>query len=81
MAADLRRVGVSSPADLAGRDPFVMYNALCAATGRRHDPCVIDGFISVVRFVGGEPARPWWAYTSERKAVLAERGNRAGGPP
>lgn len=54
-----------------GRDPYLMYEELCRKTGQRHDPCVIDAFISAVRFMQGEPKRPWWAYTSERKSVLA----------
>jgi hypothetical protein len=73
LAEDLRLVGVSHPQDLIGRDPYEMYEELCQKTGERHDPCVIDVFISVVRFMEGEPERPWWAYTSERKHRLADR--------
>jgi hypothetical protein len=71
LAHDLRLIGVSHPQDLIGRDPYAMYEELCRKTGQRHDPCVIDAFISAVRFMQGEPRRPWWAYTSERKRVLA----------
>ena len=71
MAEDLRLVGVSHPQDLIGRDPYQMYEELCQKTGKRHDPCVIDVFISAVRFMEGEPKRPWWAYTPERKQRLA----------
>ncbi|HOO53212.1 MAG TPA: helix-hairpin-helix domain-containing protein [Methanothrix sp.] len=71
LAEDLRLVGVSHPQDLIGRDPYKMYEELCRKTGVRHDPCVIDVFISAVRFMEGEPERPWWAYTSERKHRLA----------
>jgi hypothetical protein len=73
VAADLRLLGVASPEDLVGRDPYAMYDELCRVTKRRHDPCLLDTFIAAVRFMGGEPARPWWAYTSERKRVLAAR--------
>lgn len=69
LAADLRRVGVPLPADLPGRDAYALYDALCAATGARQDPCVLDVFISAVRFMEGAPARPWWHYTRERKRV------------
>jgi hypothetical protein len=31
---------------------------------------------SAVRFVDGGPARPWWAYTAERKRELAKRASR-----
>jgi hypothetical protein len=71
LAEDLRLVGVSHPQDLIGQDPYEMYEDLCRKTGARHDPCVIDVFISAVRFMEGEPERPWWAYTSERKHKLA----------
>ncbi|MFZ2473274.1 MAG: helix-hairpin-helix domain-containing protein [Methanothrix sp.] len=51
--------------------PYDMYKELCRKTRKRHDPCVIDAFISAVRFMEGEPKRPWRAYTSERKHRLA----------
>jgi hypothetical protein len=46
IAANLRLIGVSSPQDLLGKDPHMMYDDLCHTTGVRHDPCVIDVFIS-----------------------------------
>ena len=51
IAANLRLIGVSSPQDLLGRDPYTMYDDLCDTTGVRHDPCVIDVFIAAVRFM------------------------------
>lgn len=71
MANDLRLVGISRPRDLIGRDPYAMYEELCRKTEKRQDPCVLDVFISAVRFMQGEPERPWWAYTQERKRTLA----------
>ena len=73
IAADLRRLDIAVPADLKGRDPYEMYDELCRRTKARHDPCVLDTFIAAVRFMGGEPAKPWWKYTSERKRRLAGR--------
>jgi len=67
-ALDLVRLGVSEPKQLARRDPDRMYEALCKLDGVRHDPCLLDVFASVVAFVNGAPARPWWDYTPERKA-------------
>ncbi len=67
MAADLLLLGIEKPADLIGRDPYALYERLCALTGCRHDPCVLDVFISITRFMNGEAPRPWWAYSSERK--------------
>jgi hypothetical protein len=66
-AADFRLLGITKPKQLKGKDPFQLYERLCALTGVRHDPCVIDVFIATTRFVGGEPAKPWWHYTAERK--------------
>lgn len=67
MARDFETLGFSAPAQLEGKDPLVLYDALCAATGVRHDPCVLDVFMSVTRFLAGEPPQPWWAFTAERK--------------
>jgi hypothetical protein len=77
IAADLRRIGIRTPRDLAGRDPYALYDTLNRATGIRHDPCVLDTFIAVVRFVDGAPARPWWHYTAARKRTLAQRASAA----
>jgi hypothetical protein len=67
MAADLRRLGIERPAQLRGGDAHGLYLALCRATGKRHDPCVLDTFIAIVDFMGGAAPRPWWAYTALRK--------------
>ncbi|MBI3155179.1 MAG: helix-hairpin-helix domain-containing protein [Burkholderiales bacterium] len=67
IAADLRRLGIAHPRDLAARDAFALYRQLCDATGQRQDPCVLDVFMAAVDFMRGAPARPWWAYTAERK--------------
>lgn len=72
-AGYLRQVGVARPADLVGRDPYALYDELCRVSGRRFDPCLLDQFISAVRFMAGSSAKPWWAYTAERKRVLAAR--------
>ena len=34
---------------------------------------VLDTFIAAVRYMGGEPKKPWWTYTPERKRELAAR--------
>lgn len=70
MARDLQSLGLRDPADLRGEDPYVLYESLCQLTGQRQDPCVLDVFISLTRFMAGDPARPWWAYTEERKRAL-----------
>ena len=72
IAAKLRLLGFDSPHDLKGRDPYKMYHDLCEQTGRRHDPCLLDVFISAVWFAEGNPPKPWWQFTSERKATLSK---------
>jgi hypothetical protein len=73
IAADLRRLGIITPVELQGRDPYAMYDDLCRITGQRHDPCLLDTFIAAVRYMAGEPKKPWWKYTAERKRELAAR--------
>ena len=67
MAADLELLGIHKPDDLINRDPYQLYDDLCVLTRARHDPCVIDVFISITRFMQGEEPRNWWDYTEERK--------------
>ena len=71
MIGDLHLLGITRPAQLAGEDPYALYQRLCEITGTRHDPCVLDTFISAVRFMEGAPPHPWWHYTPERKRHLA----------
>jgi Pathogenicity locus len=78
LAGDLQLIGIQTPAQLKGRDPYAMYERLCEVTQRRHDPCVIDVFISVTRFMNGEPPAVWWQFTEERKKVLRNRSDRLG---
>jgi hypothetical protein len=73
IAGDLRRIGITKPDQLCGRDPYKLFEDLCRVTRRAHDPCVCDTFISIVRFMDGGPAKPWWKYTAERKRTMAER--------
>ena len=70
IAAKLRKIDVLEPDDLIGRDPYALFEELNARTGNRHDPCLLDVFIAVTRFMSGEPSEPWWSYTAERKARL-----------
>ena len=72
-AADLRLLGINAPADLVGQCPWQMYEKLCQLTGVRHDPCVIDVFMSVTAFMNGEPAKPWWEFTDARKLAQAAK--------
>ncbi len=77
MAADFRLPGMKVPADLAGKDPWALYQALCRKTSSRQDPCVLDTFMAAVAFADSGDRRPWWKFTAERKkrygAALARR--------
>jgi predicted GIY-YIG superfamily endonuclease len=73
VAAALRQLGILSPAELPGRDPYALYDDLNRITGQRHDPCLLDTFIAAVRFLEGAPKKPWWTYTAERKRKTAAR--------
>jgi mitomycin resistance protein len=67
-AADLHRLGIHQPQDLVGRDAYALYRELCRLDGVRHDPCVLDVLLSLVDFIQGGAAQPWWAFTAMRKA-------------
>ena len=67
MKRDLEFIGVRTPTQLTGRDPLELYRSLCAKSSTRQDPCVLDVFISITRFMDGEEPKPWWAFTGERK--------------
>jgi hypothetical protein len=68
-AADLQLLGIQRPEQLVGQSAMAMYQALCEKTGQRHDPCVIDVFLSIISFMNGEPARPWWEFTAQRQSM------------
>ena len=72
-AKDLILLGINHPEQLIGKCPYEMYSSLCNITGFTHDPCVIDVFISITRFISGGNPKPWWAYTEERKNYQAAR--------
>jgi len=71
-ADDLRLLGILEPGQLVGQCPFEMYARLCELTATRHDPCLLDVFISITRFMAGEEPHPWWAYTKERKKLMTQ---------
>lgn len=64
-------IGINEPIELADKDPYTMYDDLCKTTQQRHDPCVIDIFISAVKYMNGGPPKKWWEFTEERKATLS----------
>ena len=66
-AKDLVLLGIRSPAQLVGKDPWQLYGQLCRKTHSRQDPCVLDVLISITSFADGGEAKPWWEFTAERK--------------
>ena len=73
IAADLRLIGVQQPQELAHKDALQLYQALCRASGKRQDPCVLDTFMAATDFMRGAAARPWWHYTAQRKLQYGVR--------
>ena len=61
------RIGLDRVVELANRHLRLDVVYIAELTGTRQDPCVLDTFISAVRFMEGAPARPWWSHTAERK--------------
>ena len=69
IAAELRLIGIQSPRELIGKDPFQLYDELCDRSGKKYDPCVLDVIMSVIHFMEGGKALPWWSFTAERKRL------------
>ena len=67
MVADLQSLGINTPQDLIGREPFALYQGLCRNSGQRQDPCVLDTLMAAVDFMNGAGIRVWWSYTAQRK--------------
>lgn len=67
MARDFILVGLRKPTDLINKNPLTLYNKMCKVSGVRQDPCVLDTYIAVIKFMNGAPAKPWYFYTKYRK--------------
>lgn len=70
---DLSQLGIGNVEELARQDAFELYERLCRITQARHDPCVIDVFLSAVDQARGGKPRPWWHYTPQRKRRMSAR--------
>jgi hypothetical protein len=73
VAGYLGRAGITHVDDLAGRDPFEIYETICERDAVRHDPCLLDTIMSATDQANGNPGRPWWSYTPQRKKILEQR--------
>ncbi|MGH8493320.1 MAG: helix-hairpin-helix domain-containing protein [Moraxellaceae bacterium] len=70
IAADLRRLGIATPAELARRDALAVYLALGRTMAERHDPCVLYTLLAAQHFLDTGEARKWWTFTEAGKALL-----------
>lgn len=68
MARDFILLDIHKPVDLINKDPLKLYNKMCQVSGSRQDPCVLDTYIAVIKFMNGSSARPWYFYTKKRKS-------------
>ena len=73
ISADLQFIGIHHPQQLKGKKPLQLYELLCSQSEKKHDPCVLDVFMSVVQFMDGGEALPWWEFTRERKRILRDK--------
>jgi hypothetical protein len=73
VAHDLTRIGITSPDQLRGQDPYDLYIRVCTALGEKQDPCMLDVLMSITDFMDGGEPRVWWDYTAERKARYGDK--------
>jgi hypothetical protein len=76
MADYLKAIGIDHPRKLIGKDPFELYEKLSMTSGKKHDPCVIDVFMSVIHFMEGGNPLPWWKFTYDRKKRISQNQKR-----
>lgn len=76
MSGKLHSIGIDHPKKLIGKEPFEMYEVLCATSGESPDLCVIDVFMSVIHFMEGGDPLPWWSFTDERKMHITQQTQR-----
>lgn len=73
IARDFQLIGVEHPRQLIGKEPILLFEELCQITGQKHDPCVLDVFMSAVDFMEGGKPKVWQEFTSERKKILKSK--------
>ena len=69
----LSLLGFIKPAQLIGKDPYKIFNDLQIITNKKHDHCLLDVFISAVKYMEGGPSKKWWEFTKERKIKLGNK--------
>jgi len=66
----LQSIGIDEPQQLKGCDPFALYKRL-GSSEKGADPCLLDVLMSIVSFMDGNEPQVWWAFTEQRKQMLA----------
>lgn len=70
IAADLRGIGILTPAQLAECEPLATYRALAANMNHRLDPCVLYTLLAADHFLRHGQAIPWWKFTAAGRELL-----------
>lgn len=78
IARRLLQLGFTSPAGLRGQDPGDLFLRCSALASGPEDPCLLDTLRAAVDAANGEPPRPWWHYSRERKS--SRRTERSAAP-
>lgn len=73
IAADLRSLGIHTPADFSRHAPLELYENLTPVMGHRHDPCVLYTFLAAHHFLKSGEKQAWWKFTAEGKRILGSR--------
>lgn len=78
IAADLRRINIFRPEQLARREPIAIFEELSEVIGHRQDPCVLYTLLAAKHFLDCGEVLPWWKFTAEGKNILksSEKGSR-----
>lgn len=71
IAADLRAIGILSPAQLKADDPMTVYFDLAKQMGGRLDPCVLYTLLAAKHFLVTGEKIAWWKFTETGKALLS----------
>ena len=65
---DLHTLGIHTLLQLKEEDPDDLYMRLCQLTGEKQDSCVWDVFAAIIHEAQTGEKKPWWQYSSIRKA-------------
>ena len=71
IAADLRGIGIATPAQLAKLKPLDVYLQLSGPMGRRHDPCVLYTLMAAKHYLQSGESLKWWKFTGQGKNLLS----------